>query len=406
MNTKPPGKKADGGKEPLKPDHFHMILAKLKEDKTFRGIRNVALVLTHLHSALRSVDLLALTWGDISSFDVLDDQSFHVLSDIEVIQQKTKTPVTFHLPAMVGSALFHWWKMAKAVRELSYDTPLFLSDRMGPDGPRPLSYSRYVALLKGWIADIGLDPSEYGTHSIRKALPSEYYRLTRDPVATMQMLGHRSIQSTVPYIKTTFVSDKSVRDSFQEDADPQSGFSGGTNKVSVSQELDQLHDEILIRELRRKSSDLRQSIAFAMNSLAIARERKQTTDIEILEIEIQTLREEGSTVEAEIQRLTLRIDHHQGELFQVERIILVPNPNYNDSTFKLPDGSNPPVFEVPFKVYLASLEAFNTTGSHILTPDAWEQPCPASHRLPRLPPPSARKPKKATRSSKKKSVRG
>ncbi len=48
--------------------------------------------------------------------------------------------------------------------------------------------------------DIGLDPAEYGTHSLRRTKASLIYRRTKNLRAVQILLGHRKIESTVRYL--------------------------------------------------------------------------------------------------------------------------------------------------------------------------------------------------------------
>jgi integrase len=47
---------------------------------------------------------------------------------------------------------------------------------------------------------IGLDPAEYGTHSLRRTKASLIYRRTKNLRAVQILLGHRKIESTVRYL--------------------------------------------------------------------------------------------------------------------------------------------------------------------------------------------------------------
>ena len=47
---------------------------------------------------------------------------------------------------------------------------------------------------------IGLDPSAYGTHSLRRTKASMIYRRTGNLRAVQLLLGHTKIESTVRYL--------------------------------------------------------------------------------------------------------------------------------------------------------------------------------------------------------------
>ena len=54
--------------------------------------------------------------------------------------------------------------------------------------------------MSRWLAGIGLDPSFYGTHSLRRTKATLIYRRTGNLRAVQLLLGHRKIESTVGYL--------------------------------------------------------------------------------------------------------------------------------------------------------------------------------------------------------------
>ncbi len=55
-------------------------------------------------------------------------------------------------------------------------------------------------MLNSWLESIGLDPSVYGTHSIRRTKASLIYRRTKNLRAVQLLLGHTKLESTVRYL--------------------------------------------------------------------------------------------------------------------------------------------------------------------------------------------------------------
>jgi len=55
-------------------------------------------------------------------------------------------------------------------------------------------------LVKGWIALIGLEPSDYGSHSLRRTKVSMLYCKTGNLRACQLLLGHTKLESTVRYL--------------------------------------------------------------------------------------------------------------------------------------------------------------------------------------------------------------
>lgn len=60
-----------------------------------------------------------------------------------------------------------------------------------------MSTRRYARLLHEWVVDIGLQPQEYGTHSLCRTNASIIYKATGNLRAVQIFLGHAEIESTV-----------------------------------------------------------------------------------------------------------------------------------------------------------------------------------------------------------------
>ena len=63
-----------------------------------------------------------------------------------------------------------------------------------------MSTRQYARLVSDWIRSIGLDPSSFGTHSLRRTKATLIYRRTGNLRAVQLLLGHRKIESTVRYL--------------------------------------------------------------------------------------------------------------------------------------------------------------------------------------------------------------
>jgi integrase len=63
-----------------------------------------------------------------------------------------------------------------------------------------LSRRQYARLLAKWVSAIGLDPSLYGTHSLRRTKASLIYKRTKNLRAVQLLLGHARVESTVRYL--------------------------------------------------------------------------------------------------------------------------------------------------------------------------------------------------------------
>ena len=57
--------------------------------------------------------------------------------------------------------------------------------------------SRYSAILGHWVDDLGLNRTDYGTHSMRRTDAMLIYKRTRNLRAVQLLLGHSKLESTV-----------------------------------------------------------------------------------------------------------------------------------------------------------------------------------------------------------------
>jgi integrase len=63
-----------------------------------------------------------------------------------------------------------------------------------------MSTRQYARLVSDWTRSIGLDPTSFGTHSLRRTKATLIYRRTGNLRAVQLLLGHRKIESTVRYL--------------------------------------------------------------------------------------------------------------------------------------------------------------------------------------------------------------
>jgi integrase len=139
-----------------------------------------------IDSKLRACDLVTLRVQDIC-------QSGQVAARAIVMQQKTKRPVQFEITEQTRAAVSAWIEQ----RGLTGGDYLFPSRIQS--SPH-LSTRQYARVLKSWLAQIGLDPRAYGTHSLRRTKASLIYRRTKNLRAVQLLLGHTNIASTVRYL--------------------------------------------------------------------------------------------------------------------------------------------------------------------------------------------------------------
>ena len=133
-----------------------------------------------------SFSLVALNVRDICHGDQLASRAV-------VMQHKTQRPVQFEITPAARDAVQKWIKAAG----LKSDDFLFPS-RMH-SSPH-LGTRQYARILEGWVEELGLDPAEYGTHSMRRTKATLIYRRTKNLRTVQLLLGHSKLESTVRYL--------------------------------------------------------------------------------------------------------------------------------------------------------------------------------------------------------------
>ena len=149
-------------------------------------VRELALFNLGIDSKLRGCDLVALKVRDVTHGDQVATRAI-------VMQHKTKRPVQFEITGVTREALQAWIKKA----ELKSDDFLFPS-RLH-ESPH-LGTRQYARILGHWVDELGLDRSEYGTHSMRRTKATLIYRRTKNLRAVQLLLGHSKLESTVRYL--------------------------------------------------------------------------------------------------------------------------------------------------------------------------------------------------------------
>jgi integrase len=113
-----------------------------------------------------------------------------------IVQQKTGTPVGFEVTQGTRNSVLAWVR----VRGTGRGDFLFPSRRHDRDC---LSTRHYARLLKGWLQQVGIEPSAFGTHSLRRTKVALIYRQTGNIRAIQILLGHSKLDSTVRYLAST-----------------------------------------------------------------------------------------------------------------------------------------------------------------------------------------------------------
>ncbi|WP_170608129.1 tyrosine-type recombinase/integrase [Ruegeria arenilitoris] len=172
-----------GQKRPLLAKQVWAVRARLELSG---NLRDLALFNLAIDSKLRGCDLVRLNVADL----VIGDR---VRERVTVVQSKTQRPVQFEVSENTRESIWTW----VCCPEMLGCTFLFPSRFH----ERPhISTRQYARLVRDWVSAIGLDPSGYGTHSLRRTKAALIYRKTGNLRAVQLLLGHTKVDSTVRYL--------------------------------------------------------------------------------------------------------------------------------------------------------------------------------------------------------------
>jgi len=172
-----------GQKRPLLPKHVWAIRVRLEIAENHRDL---ALFNLAIDSKLRGCDLVRLTVTDVYAAGQVRERT-------SILQSKTGTPVRFELTSGTRASIERWLQ----------DPLMIGSSHLWPgrfhDRPH-ISTRQYARLVRLWVQSIGLEPSAYGTHSMRRTKVAQIYRKTGNLRAVQLLLGHTKMDSTVRYL--------------------------------------------------------------------------------------------------------------------------------------------------------------------------------------------------------------
>ena len=172
-----------GPKPPLQPKHVWAIRTRLQ---IAGRTRDLALFNLAIDRKLRGCDVVSLRVYVVAPHVYAIDRA-------TIRQRKTGRPVRFEITEQTRQAIDDYLKVSK-------NTPgdFLFTGRRGKE--RSLTTRQYARLLSGWVASIGLDPSLFGTHSLRRTKATLIYRRTGNLRAVQLLLGHTKVESTVRYL--------------------------------------------------------------------------------------------------------------------------------------------------------------------------------------------------------------
>jgi len=172
-----------GQKRPLLPKHVWAIRVRLEISE---NTRDLALFNMAIDSKLRGCDLVSMKVADVFTASQMKERA-------SVLQSKTQKPVRFEITEGTRKSVVTWLKDPMMVGS-EFLWPGRFHDRYH------FSTRQYARLVRDWVKSIGLEPSAYGTHSMRRTKVSQIYKKTGNLRAVQLLLGHTKMDSTVRYL--------------------------------------------------------------------------------------------------------------------------------------------------------------------------------------------------------------
>ncbi|MFH5774541.1 tyrosine-type recombinase/integrase [Paracoccus sp. NGMCC 1.201697] len=172
-----------GMQGPLLPKHMWSIRVRLE---MAGNKRDLALFNLAVDNKWRDRDLVGLKVRDVFAAGRVRERA-------SIIQSKTGNPVRFEITETTRQSL-----------ECRIADPEMIGlDYLWPSrlhhGPH-LSTRQYARILREWVMSIGLEPSPYGTHLMRRTKVAQTYKNTGNLRAVQLLLGHTKMDSTVRYL--------------------------------------------------------------------------------------------------------------------------------------------------------------------------------------------------------------
>lgn len=172
-----------GAKRALKPQQVWAIRFWL--DREGR-LRDRAMFDLAIDSKLRGCDVVKIKISDLVVGSRIRNRAI-------VVQQKTGRPVQFELLDPARGSILAWLeRRGGSVDDFAFPSRI--------DHAKHMSTRQYARLVDEWVIGIGLQPEDYGTHSLRRTKASIIYKQTGNLRAVQILLGHTKIESTVRYL--------------------------------------------------------------------------------------------------------------------------------------------------------------------------------------------------------------
>ena len=172
-----------GQKRPLLPRHVWSIRVRLE---MAGNARDLALFNLAVDSKLRGCDLVNIRVTDVFAAGQARERA-------SIVQSKTGKPVRFEITETTRLSLERWISDPE-MTGLEFLWPSRLH------GSPHLSTRQYARIVRGWVTSLGLEPSAYGTHSMRRTKVAQIYKKTGNLRAVQLLLGHTKMDRTVRYL--------------------------------------------------------------------------------------------------------------------------------------------------------------------------------------------------------------
>jgi integrase len=148
--------------------------------------RDLALFNLAIDSKLRGCDLVRLKVADVFVAGQVKERT-------SITQSKTQKPVRFEITDGTRNSLARWMDEPTVIGS-EFLWPGRFHERLH------ISTRQYARLVRNWVTSIGLEPSAFGTHSMRRTKVSQIYKKTGNLRAVQLLLGHTKADSTVRYL--------------------------------------------------------------------------------------------------------------------------------------------------------------------------------------------------------------
>jgi len=179
-----------GQKTPFKLNEIWAIRIRLQ---IASRCRDLALFNLAVDSKLRACDLMQLRVRDVCHGQSMASRAL-------ILQQKTSRPVQFEITEPARAAVSAW------ISHSNLKAEDFLFPSRIHASPH-LSTRQYARIVDSWVIQLGLDPANYGTHTLRRTKATLIYRRTKNLRAVQLLLGHTKLESTIPNRRKAVVNN-------------------------------------------------------------------------------------------------------------------------------------------------------------------------------------------------------